>query len=403
MINKNKNKYCYFGIYAPTDMARNNVLFLGLKRNGLKCIKCVDSSKSLFKVFKLIKKHWKIRNDYDFMIVGYLSNIIVPLARVISRKKVIYNALCSMYEGEILDRERYKKKSFGAMYIWLRDFLAFHFANLILVESEAQKRFLSKIFFIRKSKMKVLLTGANDEMFYPLESIKKRDNFSVVFRGWFLPATGVEYVVETAKILKKEGIEFLIIGRGMLRKKIENMISEYDIDNIELITEFLPDDVLREKMLSCNIILGQFADHPRIQQFKNRLMEFCSLDTEDKREDAIEKFIDDFIQNYTLKDNINNLIVKNITFNLNNNVLQNLYLFIENTDLNYLTNNKTFFIIENNHINSIPLIISVSLFLIIFYILFKLTAAPFHIWAPSIYEGAPLPIAMFLSIFSKDY
>lgn len=112
-------------------------------------------------------------------------------------------------------------------------------------------------------------------------------------------------------------------------------------------------------------------------------------------------FIDDFIQNYTLKDNINNLIVKNITFNLNNNVLQNLYLFIENTDLNYLTNNKTFFIIENNHVNSIPLIISVSLFLIIFYILFKLTAAPFHIWAPSIYEGAPLPIAMFLSIFSK--
>ena len=54
-----------------------------------------------------------------------------------------------------------------------------------------------------------------------------------------------------------------------------------------------------------------------------------------------------------------------------------------------------------NHTYTVPTIINISIFLIIFYILFKLTAAPFHIWAPSIYEGAPLPITIFLSIFSK--
>ena len=58
-------------------------------------------------------------------------------------------------------------------------------------------------------------------------------------------------------------------------------------------------------------------------------------------------------------------------------------------------------LILHNHTSSLPMIINVSLFLILFYILFKLTAAPFHVWAPAIYEGAPLPIAMFLSIFSK--
>jgi glycosyltransferase involved in cell wall biosynthesis len=276
--NNKKNKYCYFGIYEPTEMARNQILSQSLEENGMKMIKCVDSSKSFLKFFNLVKKHWKIRKDYDFMIVGYLSNIVVPLARLISRKKVIFNALNAMYEGEILDRERYKKFSFGAMYIWSRDFVAFHSANLILVESESQKKFLSKMFLIRNSKMKVLLTGANDKVFYPSEGIKKNDSFSVVFRGWFLPATGVEYVIEAARILKKDGIKFLIIGRGMLREKIEDMIKKYNLDNIELITEFLPDDVLRKKMLSCNIILGQFANHSRMHRtIQNKTFEAFAL------------------------------------------------------------------------------------------------------------------------------
>lgn len=39
--------------------------------------------------------------------------------------------------------------------------------------------------------------------------------------------------------------------------------------------------------------------------------------------------------------------------------------------------------------------------LILSNLLFKITAAPFHFWAPSVYEGAPLAVVTFLSIFSK--
>jgi glycosyltransferase involved in cell wall biosynthesis len=295
--NKKKNKYCYFGIYEPMEIARNQIFTLGLKNNGFDYIKCVDSSKSFLKFFNLIKKHWKIRKEYDFIVVGYLSNIVVPLARLISRKKVIFNALNAMYEGEILDRERYKKFSIGAIYIWLRDFLAFHSADLVLVESESQKKFISKTFKVRKTKLAVLMTGANDEIFHPESDIQKVDKFSVVFRGWFLPATGVEYVIEAARILKKDGIKFLIIGRGMLLKKIEDMIKEYNLDNIELITEFLPDDVLREKMLSCNVILGQFANHPRMHRtIQNKTFEafalrmpYITMDSTSNRELLVNK------------------------------------------------------------------------------------------------------------------
>jgi NADH:ubiquinone oxidoreductase subunit 2 (subunit N) len=47
----------------------------------------------------------------------------------------------------------------------------------------------------------------------------------------------------------------------------------------------------------------------------------------------------------------------------------------------------------------------ISIYLVLLFILinlgFKLTAAPFHLWAPSVYGGAPLAALTFLSIFSK--
>ena len=32
---------------------------------------------------------------------------------------------------------------------------------------------------------------------------------------------------------------------------------------------------------------------------------------------------------------------------------------------------------------------------------FKITAAPFHMWAPDVYQGAPTPVTAFLSVVSK--
>lgn len=44
---------------------------------------------------------------------------------------------------------------------------------------------------------------------------------------------------------------------------------------------------------------------------------------------------------------------------------------------------------------------NIGIFFLLINLLFKITAAPFHSWAPKIYEGAPLISTIFLSIFSK--
>ncbi|CNE65445.1 NADH dehydrogenase I [Mycobacterium tuberculosis] len=46
-------------------------------------------------------------------------------------------------------------------------------------------------------------------------------------------------------------------------------------------------------------------------------------------------------------------------------------------------------------------IASVGSFLVLAGFAFKVAAVPFHFWAPDVYQGAPLPVAAFLSVVSK--
>src|SRR5688500_4832214 len=54
----------------------------------------------------------------------------------------------------------------------------------------------------------------------------------------------------------------------------------------------------------------------------------------------------------------------------------------------------------NSSFGRLPLV-TVGIFLVIVGFAFKVSAVPFHEWAPDTYEGAPTPITAFLSVGSK--
>jgi len=51
--------------------------------------------------------------------------------------------------------------------------------------------------------------------------------------------------------------------------------------------------------------------------------------------------------------------------------------------------------------NDVPALASVAIILTIIGFAFKISAVPFHQWAPDTYEGAPTPVTAFLSVLSK--
>ena len=50
---------------------------------------------------------------------------------------------------------------------------------------------------------------------------------------------------------------------------------------------------------------------------------------------------------------------------------------------------------------NLPPLFAVAIFLTLVGFAFKISAVPFHFWAPDTYEGAPTPVTAFLSVASK--
>lgn len=262
-------KICYFGIYKP-GFSRNGVYMSGLRRKGIDVVECRDDAGRFSKYVNLYRKHRQV-GDYDIMIVGYPGHVIVPFARLISHRPIVADLLGSFKDAE--------EHSHAASF-WRRfkdgiiDWLAVRFADVVLLESEAQKDF-----FIRKFgqawKFRVVYTGLDESAFYCPASAEKsskewegRGRKVVLFRGRLTPESGIFHILKAAELLKgREDITFRIIGfHYLLGELVKKTIKSMELNNVELFYEFLPDEILREKMCEASVALGQFESNPRLDR-----------------------------------------------------------------------------------------------------------------------------------------
>lgn len=255
-------KICYFGIFDP-EFGRNRIYIEALKREGHIITLCQDSGRGLSKYWRLWQKHREIRDDYDFMIVGYPGHIIVPLARMLSNKLVIVDALGSLYDAEV---HSHKPNWWKKLKSRAADRLMIMFADKILLETAAQKRYFEDRFG-KLSKYEVVYTGASSMFAHQAEQGQDSGAFTVLFRGKLTPESGIVHILKAAVILKDEPrIRFKIIGSGYMLERALRLIDEDKLTNVELITRFLADDELVRSMQDADLMLGQFEDNPRLNR-----------------------------------------------------------------------------------------------------------------------------------------
>ncbi len=219
-----------------------------------------------FKEYRRMIRDMAKNKSADLIFIGYDSPKLVVISRIFTRKKIIYNAALSVYERLIISRELAPRLSVKAVYYWLLDFVAVHFANLTMVETNLQADYFKKIFKVSKKKIYRSWVGVDGDRFFYDSALPKLDIFTVLFRGAFMPEAGVEYAIKAAKILEDKNVKFTIIGGGILLEKTTKLIKELKPANLELITDFLPQERLREIMQSCHLLLGQLSDHDRLSR-----------------------------------------------------------------------------------------------------------------------------------------
>jgi glycosyltransferase involved in cell wall biosynthesis len=257
----------YFG-NIDMGLSRNKVYSDGLRQNGIEVLTCVDRSPGVRKYWNLYKKHKKIKGKYDVLIVGYGGYVTVPFAKLLSDKLVVFDALCSFYETEILSRDTLHEIPFRKLYARFIDWLATFFADRILVETDRQKEYFNRKIKVKSKKLVTVYTGVDDTVFKHDESVKKYEKFTVLFRGRIMVEAGVPVIIKAAKLLEGKNINFRIIGYGCNKamEDFERVMKEENPKNVTHMGDHLTFSELVQEMQKCHVSLGQFADHERLER-----------------------------------------------------------------------------------------------------------------------------------------
>jgi glycosyltransferase involved in cell wall biosynthesis len=323
-------KVCYFGNYKP-DYSRNLVLIKGLRENGIKVIECNNRSKGLLKFWRLFLKHLKIRNKYDVMIVGFPGQTAVLLAKILTRKKIIFDAFVSLYDSNVFDRQIYSAESFRAKYYWFLDWFTCRLADKILLDTNEQIKYFISEFKIKQEKFSRLFVGADDNLMKPREILsnnnlpaKPSGKILVFFYGNYIPLQGAKYIIESANILKEENFHFNLLGSGQDYQGAIELAREFGLKNIT----FLPRVSYEKLSLYINqadICLGIFGQTPKTQRvIPNKVFDYlaCAKPFITAETPAIKELLEDKVHCLFCETANASDLAKKILELKNNNVLR---------------------------------------------------------------------------------
>ena len=257
-------RVCFFGAYNPS-YPRHTIIKNGLERNKVRISECWLPPKYKFWVrYPLFLFQCLIsRKRYDCLFVPEFCQKDVPIAKflsLITSARLIFDPLASRYETKIIDWRRNPEKSWQARWNHFIDRWAFRLSDLVLADTEAHRDYYSQKFGFSLQKIIVLPVGFDDSLFRPVESETRRDSFTVLFFGSFLPLHGADEIVRAAKIVFSQdpSIRFKLIGSGQTLPQVKALASELECRNISF-DGWMPQEKLPQVIASADISLGIFG------------------------------------------------------------------------------------------------------------------------------------------------
>ncbi len=283
-------RLCYFGTYTIAEgYPVNRVLIKGLREAEIEVVECREELwegvspgvKALHQVFRqrrlrtyfsllkrllscyprLVRQYWKI-DAHVGVIVGYAGYLDVILARLLKRREqpLILVSFISLYDTIVLDRGQLKLTSLKARLIKKIDRLAFRCADLVLVDTSAQRHYYAELFGLPVEKFARSFVGEDDSIFKPVMAPSRHETYKVLFFGTYVPLHGIDAIIAAAEVLRDElELEFLLIGNGQLYSAIRQQVAERDLSNVRLIDEWVGSERLLEFIQEADVGLGIFG------------------------------------------------------------------------------------------------------------------------------------------------
>ena len=295
-------KICYFGTYRA-NYSRNRILITGLKTIGFELVECHEKLwngiadrvqvanggwitiafiRRFFGVYwRLLMRYVAMQHDYDVMIVGYPGQVDVFFARLLTwlhRKPLVLDMFMSIYLVA-LEREIDHKSRLSIWLLRLIEKLACHCPDMIICDTDAYVKWYCDTYGLDQKKFRLVPTGADDSVFKSGQTQRRsKSNFHVLYYGSYIPNHGVDIIIEAANLLREQAdVQFELVGDGPTRVSAQNLAQHYNLKNL-CFSEWMPQEVLSEKVLDTDLLLGVFGTTPQsLMTIQNKIYEGLAM------------------------------------------------------------------------------------------------------------------------------
>ena len=219
----------------------------------------------------------ELSKDIDIIFLPSFTHKDVKFVKQNSHCPVVFDPLISRYLTKVFDFKQVSRFSPRAYKNYLKDKIAFKYADKIIADTEAHKKYYIQKFKVPSEKIEVVEVGVDCKTFYPQSQNLSKSEFIVGFYGGFIPLQGVLNIVKTAQILSSEkDIVFKLIGNGYEYDKINKYILEHKITNVEL-QGWIDYKDLPSAINQFDICLGIFGETPKAEMvIPNKIYHYAS-------------------------------------------------------------------------------------------------------------------------------
>jgi glycosyltransferase involved in cell wall biosynthesis len=247
-------KVLSFGRYDP-GYARNRVLLKGLRMNEVEVSECRVAPAHRWWLLRLFLKYLHAP-AFDVMYVPFPGHEVMFLARLLTRKPIVFDLFTSHYEGYVLDRQKTKPGSLRARWYRFLDHWSTRLADIVLLDTRAHIDFFLKEYGGDRRRFHRVWVGTDPDIMHPAGP-EPEGPFTVHFHGTVIPLQGIPYIERAVELLEGEGIVFNLIGVNRPR---------------------VPYEQLSATMAAAHVCLGVFGDTPKTQNvIPNKVFEALAV------------------------------------------------------------------------------------------------------------------------------
>jgi glycosyltransferase involved in cell wall biosynthesis len=207
--------------------------------------------------------------------------------KILVRKKIIRN-VDDLWPEVFYDLGIIKSPIFKRILDFIAS-ISYRIPVAIIPVSHGYVQTLIKKYNIPQQKIAVIEHGVDTKIFHSREEnsssndnrrlhYNKKTKKTIMYSGAISTGYDFDIVLKAAKLLESEPVYFVIRGKGELSDRLNQMIKQYDIRNVDITTDFLSKEELVSFLSNADIFLLPMSSSQVIDQgLPTKLFEYQAL------------------------------------------------------------------------------------------------------------------------------